>query len=80
LLHESYCLYSQRDKFKPYEKSHATVKDACENADNLNVKNLILYHTEDKNILDRKQLYTNEGSEYFKGNIIVPDDLDVINL
>jgi ribonuclease Z len=80
LLHESYCLYSQRDRFKPYEKSHATVKDACENADKLGVKNIILYHTEDKNILGRKQLYTNEGSGYFKGNIIVPDDLDVINL
>ena len=32
LLHEAYCLFSERDKFKPYEKSHVTVKDACENA------------------------------------------------
>lgn len=80
LLHEAFCLYSQKDIFKPYEKHHATVKDACETAARLNVKNIIMYHTEDKNILDRKKLYTEEGREFFKGNIIVPDDLDIIKL
>lgn len=80
LLHEAFCLYSQRDMFKPYEKHHVTVKEACENAAKLDVKTLIMYHTEDKNIVDRKRLYTEEGREYFKGSILVPDDLDVINL
>lgn len=80
LLHEAFCLYSQRDIFKPYEKHHATVKDACETAAKLNVKNIIMYHTEDKNIIDRKKLYTEEGREFFKGNIIVPDDLEIIEL
>lgn len=80
LLHESFCLFRDRDIFKPYEKSHATVKDACENANSLNVKNIILYHTEDKNITERKKLYTEEGKKYFSGNIIVPDDLETIEL
>lgn len=80
LFHEAYCLYSQKDIFKPYEKHHATVKDACETAERLNVKNIIIYHTEDKNISVRKEIYTEEGKEYFSGNIIVPDDLDIINL
>lgn len=80
LLHEAYCLYSQKDIFKPYEKHHVTVKDACENAAKLNVKNLILYHTEDKNILNRKKLYIEEGSAYFSGSLYVPDDLEVIEL
>lgn len=80
LLHEAFCLYSQRDIFKPYEKHHVTVKEACENADNLKVETLIMYHTEDKNIAKRKELYVNEGKEYFKGNIIVPDDLEIINI
>ncbi|MBC2582497.1 MBL fold metallo-hydrolase [Clostridium sp. DJ247] len=80
LLHEAFCLYSQRDIFKPYEKHHATVKDACENANKLNAKTVILYHTEDKNILERKRLYTEEGREFFQGNIIVPEDLEVIEL
>ena len=80
LFHEAFCLYSQKDIFKPYEKHHATVKDACENASKLNVKNIVLFHTEDKNILNRRKLYTDEGKQFFAGNIIVPDDLDVINL
>jgi len=80
LFHEAFCLDTEKDIFKPYEKHHATVKDACKTASNLNVKNIILYHTEDKNILNRKKLYTDEGKKFFTGNIIVPDDLDVIEL
>lgn len=80
LLHEAFCLYSQKDIFKPYEKHHATVKDACENASRLNAKTIILYHTEDKNIVNRKKLYTEEGGEFFNGTILVPEDLEVINL
>lgn len=80
LFHEAYCLYSQKDIYKPYEKHHATVKDACETAEKLNVKTIIIYHTEDKNISTRKESYTEEGRQYFSGNIIVPDDLDIINL
>ena len=56
LLHEAFCLDSQAEIFHPYEKHHSTVKDACKLAAELNVKNLLLYHTEDKNILRRKEL------------------------
>ncbi|HEY5562642.1 MAG TPA: MBL fold metallo-hydrolase [Clostridiaceae bacterium] len=80
LFHEAFCLYSQRDIFKPYEKHHATVKDACGNAANLKIKTLIMFHTEDKNIIRRKELYIAEGKEFFKGNILVPDDLEIIDL
>lgn len=80
LLHEAFCLYEERDIFQPYEKSHSTVKDACETAARLGVKNLLLYHTEDMNIKERKALYTNEGKQYFKGNLFIPDDLEKISL
>lgn len=80
LLHEAFCLYSQREIFKPYEKHHATAKDACKNAKELNVKNVILYHAEDNDLENRKKLYINEGKEEFDGNIYMPDDLDVIEL
>ncbi|OOM07274.1 MBL fold metallo-hydrolase [Clostridium saccharobutylicum] len=80
LLHEAFCLYSQKDIFNPYEKHHATVKDACSNAKKLNAKNIILYHTEDKNLKQRKDLYIKEGQQEFNGTIYVPDDLDIINL
>lgn len=79
-LHEAFCLYAHRDIFKPYEKHHATVKEACENGEKYGVQNLILYHTEDKNIKNRKALYTAEGRQYYHGNLIVPEDLDCLEL
>ena len=80
LLAEAFCKYGDRDKFKPYEKNHSTVKEASELAETLGVKNLVLYHTEDKSIESRKQAYTAEAKEYYHGNVFVPDDLDVIDL
>ena len=80
LLHEAFCLYSERDIFDPYEKHHSTVKDACELAEKLNVKNLVLYHTEDRNIIRRKVLYLKEGSQFYRGNLFIPDDLEVLEL
>lgn len=80
LLCEAFCLYSDRDRFHPYEKHHSTVKDACELADQLHIKNLILWHTEDKNLSHRKELYGREGREYYRGRLFIPDDLEVIDL
>ena len=80
LLHEAFCLYAERDIFDPYKKHHSTVKDACELAEALHVENLLLYHTEDKNIADRKRLYTQEGSPFYHGNLVVPDDLESVTL
>jgi ribonuclease Z len=80
LLHEAFCLYRDRDIFQPYEKDHTTVKEACEIAEKLEVRNLILYHTEDRNLEQREALYVEEGRNYFSGNLLVPDDLTVIAL
>lgn len=80
LLHEAFCLYSERDIYTPYEKHHSTVKEACELAERLQVRNLLLYHTEDKNIENRKQLYAEEGQPYYHGNLYIPDDLETIEL
>ena len=74
LLHEAFCLYGDRDRFKPYEKHHSTVKDACELAESLHIPNLVLWHTEDKDIAHRKERYTKEGKEYYSGQLFVPDD------
>lgn len=80
LLHEAFCLYSERDIFDPYEKHHSTVKDACELAEKLNIRNLLLYHTEDKNLDARKKLYLEEGSCYYHGHLFIPDDLESLEL
>lgn len=80
LLHEAFCLRSQADIFSPYEKHHSTVADACRLAQQLEVQNLLLYHTEDQNLPSRKALYCAEGQQYFSGHIAVPEDLEVIDL
>lgn len=80
LMHEAFCLYAEREKYKPYEKSHSTPLDAGRHAAELGVKNLILYHTKDHALDRRKQTYTEEAALYFKGRIFVPDDLEIIDL
>ena len=76
LMHEAFCLYEEADRFQPYEKHHSTVKEACETAEQLGVANLILYHTEETHLSERKSLYVEEGKEYYSGNLYVPDDLE----
>ena len=78
LLHEAFCLDAEADIFHPYEKHHSTVKDACELAEQLHIKNLLLYHTEDKNILRRQKLYKEEGYKYYSGQLWVPNDLEYV--
>lgn len=80
LMHEAFCLFSEADKFKPYEKHHSTVREACELAQTLNVKNLILYHTEETHLSERKELYSAEGRNFYSGNLLVPDDMEIISL
>lgn len=80
VMHEAFCLDSEEEIFKPYEYKHSTVKSVCEKMNNLNIKNLILYHTEETHKSNRKELYTNEGKRYFTNNIIIPDEMEEIVL
>lgn len=80
LMLEAFCMYSEADIFKPYEKHHTTVKEACEQAEALEIPNLILYHTEDSHIAQRKELYTAEGNAFYHGKLCVPDDLESYEL
>ena len=80
LLCEAFCLYEDKDIYRPYEISHSTALDAGKIASELNVKNLLLYHTEDSDLPHRRERYTAEAAQNFKGNIYVPDDLDIIEL
>jgi len=40
-------LDKEETSFKAYEKHHSTIKSRWEAMQSLNIKNLILYHTED---------------------------------
>lgn len=80
LLCEAFCLYKDRDVFKPYEKFHRTALEAGALAQELNVKNLLLYHTEDRNLSTRKSDYAEEARRHFKGKVFVPDDLETLTI
>lgn len=80
LMCEAFCLYADRDVFRPYEKCHSTALDAGKLAAQLGVRNLILYHTEEKTLSTRRATYTQEAAANFQGRIIVPDDLEEIML
>jgi len=80
VMHEAFCLYADKEIFKPYEKKHSTVKYVCENFNGLNIKNLILFHTEDTHPYDKDILYKEEAKKYFDNNIIVPKDLEIIEI
>lgn len=80
LLCEAFCLYADREKFRPYEKHHSTALDAGRLAARLDVKNLLLYHTEDETLSSRKQRYKAEVACEFRGSVYVPDDLEKIML
>ena len=80
LLCEAFCLYRDRDIFKPYEKHHSTALEAGRLAEGLQVKNLLLYHTEDKNLETRKACYRDEALMHFGGSVFVPDDLETVEI
>ena len=80
VMHEAFCLDGDKEIFKPYEKKHSTVKYVCENLNGLIIKNLILYHTEDTHPNDKDILYKEEAKQYFDNIVIIPKDLDVIEI
>ena len=80
LLSEAFCLYNDRDRFRPYEKHHSTALDTGRLAESLHVKHLLMYHTEDKTLDTRRERYAAEAAREFSGKIYVPDDLEVIEL
>ena len=80
LLTEAFCLHSEADRYKPYEKHHSTALDAGISADMLGARNLIIYHTEDNSLASRSDTYTAEAAQKFKGRIFVPNDLETIVL
>ena len=79
-LHEAMCLEKEEPIIKAREKNHSIVKEVAEKMQLLNVKNLVMWHTAENNMKDRKELYTSEAKEYFKGNVYVPEDLETIEL
>ncbi len=81
MLSEAFCLHSEREYYNPYQYHHGTVKEAAQNAENGEVKNLVLWHTEDQTTYGiRKRVYAEEARQYYSGNVFVPDDDEIITV
>lgn len=80
VMHEAFCLESEKNIHQNFLKNHSTTKNVCEVMNELGIKNLILYHTEESHKEKRKELYEKESQEYFNGKIIVPNDLEIIEI
>ncbi|OGY34516.1 MAG: hypothetical protein A3D99_03415 [Candidatus Andersenbacteria bacterium RIFCSPHIGHO2_12_FULL_45_11] len=81
LFHDAYCLEKDRVLFHPEDISHSSVQDTANNAQKMGATHLILFHTEDTATFgNRKELYTAEAKERFSGNVLVPDDGDIIEI
>lgn len=78
VTHEAFCLDSEENIFHAYEKNHSTALSTARIMNDLKVKNLILYHTEETHGNERKRLYTEEAQSVFDGNVIVPNDMEKI--
>ncbi len=78
VTHEAFCLDREENIFHAYEKNHSTALSAAKTMNELDVKNLILYHTEETHGTNRQKLYLEEAKSVFNGNVIVPNDLEEI--
>lgn len=79
LFADAYMCGLEAENYNPIKKHcHSTVKYISKIAQDLRVKNLILSHTIDNDLENRQKNFKEDSSKYFDGNILIPDDLDVI--
>ena len=77
---EAFCTENKREQNALPLKKHYTALQAAKVAKSLNCKNTILWHGEDNVDGRRKEVYIKEAQQVFDGNILVPEDLDIIEL
>lgn len=79
VMHEAFCLDKEEHIFHPYDKNHSTVLSVCKEFKDLNISNLILFHSEDTH-KNKKELYLEEGYRIYHNHIIVPDEHEEIEV
>lgn len=77
IFSDAYMAGKEAEEYNPIEKHHhSTVRFVAEMAERLNIKNVILSHSTDKNLEDRKELFIKDAKKYYNGNIYAPYDLE----
>lgn len=79
LFADAYMAGKEAEEYNPIQKHHhSTVKFVAKLCEELNVKNVIMSHTVDTDLENRKILFIEDAHKYYSGNVFVPDDLEVI--
>lgn len=79
LFADAYMAGKEAEEYNPIERHHhSTVKFVANLCERLNVKNVIMSHTVDTDLKNRKTVFTEDAKKYFKGNVYIPDDLESI--
>lgn len=77
IFSDAYMAGKEAEEYNPIEKHHhSTVKFVSEMAERLNVKNVIMSHSTDKDLENRKQIFIDDAKKYYNGNVFVPYDLE----
>lgn len=81
LFADAYMAGAEAEIYNPIKRHHhSTVKFVSELCRKLNVKNVIMSHTIDTDLANRKKKFTEDAKKYYDGNVFVPDDLEVIEI
>ena len=81
LFADAYMAGNEAEKYNPMtHHHHSTVAFTASIAEKFKIKNLILSHTIDTDLDNRKKKFTKDASKYFRGNIYVPNDNEIIKL
>lgn len=81
LFADAYMAGKEAEEYNPIKRhQHSTVKFTSQLCERLNVKNVILSHTIDTDLENRKEKFTKDAKIYFNGNVFVPDDLEIIEI
>lgn len=81
LFADAYMSGEEAEKYNPIEKHHhSTVKYVAQLCERMNVENVILSHTIDNDLKNRKKVFIKDAKRYYNGKVFVPDDLEIIDL
>lgn len=81
LFADAYMAGQEAEEYNPIQRHHhSTVKFVAELCERLNVKNVIMSHTIDTDLANRKKTFTEDAKKYYHGNVFVPDDLEILEI
>lgn len=80
VMHEVFCLEKDKKSSGVGASVHSSVEDVVNKMNGKKIKNLILYHSKINDKIDKKYEFEKVGNKLFDGKVVVPNDLEVIEI